>query len=79
MNRVEEQLNTQKTMYKEIFLKSVDEIQKRLDTLKPEGVNGDLLDVYAKNSFGQKWQREALALLEGEISKDVFRKLQEIL
>jgi len=78
MNRVEEQLNTQKTMYKEIFLKSVDEIQKRLDTLKPEGVNGDLLDVYAKNSFGQKWQREALALLEGEISKDVFRKLQEI-
>ena len=30
MNTVEQQLNAQKTLYREIFLKSVDEIQKRL-------------------------------------------------
>ena len=79
MNSVDEQLNNQKSLYREIFLKSVDEIQKRLDEIKPQGVSGEVLDVYEVNSVGQNWQKEALALLDGEISQDIYRKLQEIL
>ena len=79
MNSVDEQLNNQKSLYREIFLKSVDEIQKRLDEIKPQGLSGEVLDVYEVNSVGQNWQKEALALLDGEISQDIYRKLQEIL
>ena len=79
MNSIETQLNSQKSQYREIFLKSVDEIQKRLEELKPEAFEGELLDKYEENSLGKEWQNSALVLLEGEISKDVYRKLQEIL
>ncbi len=79
MNSVEQQLNAQKTLYREIFLKSVDEIQKRLDEIKPAGFSGELLDKYVPASEGYIWQEKALNLLNGEISQEVFRKLQEIL
>ena len=79
MNSVEQQLNKQKAQYREIFLKSVDEIQKKLDEIKPEGFDGELLDKYAPESVGYEWQKKALTLLNGEISQEVFRKLQEIL
>lgn len=79
MNTVEQQLNAQKSQYREIFLKSVDEIQKRLDELKPEGFEGELLQKYESGSAGQGWQMKALTLLNGEISHEVYRKLQEIL
>ncbi len=79
MNIVEEQLNSQKSLYREIFLKSVDEIQKRLDEIKPLNFDGELLDKYASGSVGYDWQKNAFNLLDGEISKEVYRKLQEIL
>ncbi len=79
MNNVEAQLNKQKTMYREIFLKSVEEIQKRLEELRPEGFEGELTEKYSYGSIGHAWQLEALRLLEGEISQEVFRKLQEVL
>lgn len=79
MNSVEQQLNKQKAQYREIFLKSVDEIQKKLDEIKPEGLNGELLDWYAPESVGYEWQKKALTLLNDEISQEVFRKLQEVL
>ncbi len=79
MNTVEQQLNMQKALYREIFLKSVDEIQKRLEELRPDGVDGELLDTYASESAGRKWQEKALTVLNDEISHDVYRKLHEIL
>ncbi len=79
MNTVEQQLNAQKTLYREIFLKSVDEIQKRLDQIKPEGLSGDLLEKFEAGSAGHEWQKKSLTLLNGEISQEVYRKLQEVL
>ena len=79
MNTVEEQLTNQKNQYREIFMKSAEEIQKRFDELKPAGFEGELLDVYEENSLGKAWQKSVLELLDGEISKEVHRKLQEVL
>ncbi len=79
MNGVEQQLNAQKALYREIFLKSADEIQKRLDEVKPEGFEGELLTKYSEGSDGHDWQKKSLALLNGEISQEVYRKIQEIL
>lgn len=79
MNAVEQQLNMQKTLYREIFLQSVDEIQKKFDEIKPEGFDGELLDKYASASAGYKWQEQALKILNDEISHEVYRKLQEVL
>lgn len=79
MNGIEQQLNMQKTLYREIFLKSVDEIQKKLDEIKPEGLTGELLDKYETGSAAHEWQKNALTLLNDEISHEVYRKLQEIL
>lgn len=79
MNTVEQQLNMQKTLYREIFLKSVDEIQKKLDEIKPAGVKGELLEKYEEGSAGLEWQKKALKLLNDDISHEVYRKLQEVL
>ncbi len=79
MNNVEAQLNEQRAMYREIFVKSAAEIQKRLEELRPQGVEGELLKKYSPDSAEYTWQVSALKLLEGEISQDVYRKLQEIM
>lgn len=79
MNNVEQELNKQKKEYREIFLKSVDAINERLEEIKPKGFEGELLDKYEPNSLGQKWQIACLELLNNNISKEVYRKLQEIL
>lgn len=79
MNSVEQQLDKQKSQYREIFLKSAEEIQKRLEQIKPEGFSGELLDRYEPDSVGRQWQKDALTLLNQEISHEVYRKLQEIL
>ena len=42
-------LNNMKKKYREIFLTSVEAIQKRVDEIKPDCV-GDIIDTYAKGS-----------------------------
>lgn len=79
MNSVEEQIIKQKSRYREIFLRSAEEIQKRLEELKPVNFNGELFEVYEDGSEAKKWQRQSLELLNGEISQEIYRKLQEIL
>ena len=53
MNDLNASLDNLKTRYREIFQKSVDEIQKRIDEIKPD-IDGDiltniLLKVWAEN------------------------------
>ncbi len=79
MNSAEEQFSNQKSIYREIFLKSADEINARLAKLKPENVTGDLFDKYENNSSGRNWQFECKELLKGEISAEIYRKMKEIL
>ena len=78
MNSVEQQLDKQKSQYREIFLKSAEEIQKRLEQIKPEGFSGELLDRYEPDSVGRQWQKDALTLLNQEISHEVYRKLRAV-
>ena len=65
--------------YREIFEKSVEEIQTRIDEIKPENLTGDVFDSYERNSMGRQWQEHVLDMLENDISKEVCRKFQEIL
>ena len=79
MASIEEQLEKQKALYREIFLKSDEEIKKRFEELRPAGVEGDLLTKSEPNSPAQKWQKQCLELLNGELSKEVYDKMLEIL
>lgn len=67
-----------KKKYREIFLTSVEALQKRVEELKPADCQ-DVFDSYAKGSSGEKWQKNVLKMFEDEISKDVFNKWTEIL
>ena len=64
--------------YREIFLQSANEIEKRIDALKPNGAK-TIFDKYDKTSDGYKWQQDVLNMLEGDISKEIYRKWSEIL
>jgi len=79
MKSIEEELNNQKAMYREIFLKSDMEIKKRFEELRPDGIEGDFLTKFAPDSDGEKWQKQCLELLNGELSKEVYDKMLEIL
>lgn len=54
------------------------EIQKRVDELKPAGVN-DIFDTFERGSAGAQWQKNVLDMFENEIAKDIYRKWREIL
>ena len=65
--------------YREIFKKSLAEITKRVDELRPMDIEGDIFETYPQNSSGSQWQAKVLDMLENDISKEVYRKYQEIL
>ncbi len=71
-------VNTLKKKYREIFLTSVDALQKRVDDLKPDGAD-DIFETYAKGTPGYNWQNAVLKMFEEDISKDIFKKWTEIL
>lgn len=79
MASIEEQLNNQKMLYREIFVKSDTEIKKRFEALRPEGFEGELFTKFEPNSMGQNWQKACLEVLTGELSKEVYDKMLEIL
>ena len=65
--------------YREIFTTSLSEINKRIDEIKPKDLSGDILDTYVKGSEGYIWQEQVVKLLNEDISKEIYRKLNEIL
>ena len=65
--------------YREIFSKTVEEIQKRVDEIKPETVDGDIFDEFPKGSEGRRWQAAVLEMFDKDISKEIYRKFQEVL
>lgn len=64
--------------YREIFKTSADEIQKRVDELKPEGA-GDIFDKYPAGTPGALWQKSVLKMFDEDICREIFRKWTEIL
>ncbi len=65
--------------YREIFLKSAEEIKAKVEALRPQGLKGEIFDKYERGSEGFLWQKKVLDLLQNDISKEIYRKLNEIL
>lgn len=65
--------------YREIFVTCGEEIEKRIDTVKPKGFDGEFFRKYEPDTTGYEWQKQALILLNNDISKEIYRKLNEIL
>ena len=72
MSELYSTVETLRSEYREIFLKSFAEINKRVEDLRPQGFEGDLFDDFSKNPAGQKCCADVLTLLEKGISKEVF-------
>ena len=79
MNNLSSSVDDLRKKYREIFEKSVEEIQTRVDEIKPDNLSGDVFDCYDAGSKGRQWQRQVLYMLENDISKEIYRKFQEIL
>ena len=71
-------VKTLRQKYREIFAISVDNLQKRIDELKPVNCV-DVFEKYEPNSVGEKWQKDVLKMFEDDISKEIHRKWMEIL
>ena len=69
-------VNGMKKRYREIFLKSVDAIQQRVEEIKPLDVDGNIFDSFEKNSKGEQWQSAVLDMFEKDISHEIYRKWQ---
>ena len=68
-----------KEKYREIFLKSSDAIKSRVEELRPKGFDGDIFEKYEPESAGANWQKNVLDMFENDISKEIYRKWQEVL
>lgn len=64
--------------YREIFKTSAEELEKRVNDIKPEGV-GDIFDAYPIGSPGRLWQDSVLKMFDEDICREIFRKWNEIL
>ncbi len=77
MSNLEISVKNTKQKYREIFLTMVEQLQARVDALKPDDED-DIFAVYEKDSAGEKWQKAVLDMFENDIAKEVYRKWQEI-
>jgi len=68
-----------KNKYREIFYKSVDAILMRVEELKPKNFDGNIFDKYEENTDGKKWQKAVIDMFENDISKEIYRKWNEII
>ena len=60
-------------------MKSSDAILARIEEIRPEGLKGDILDKFEQNSLGTSWQTAVIDMFENDISKEIYRKWQEVL
>lgn len=78
MENLSSDLDNLRLHYREIFLKTAQEIKNRIDLLKPANLSGEILDKYEIDSDGYKWQNAVLEMFESDISKEICRKISEI-
>jgi len=79
MSELNSILENQRAKYREVFNYSVEQLQKRVDEIKPDGVLGSVFDTFPPESEGVLWQKAVLKMLEDDISKDIYLKFNEIL
>ena len=79
MSDLDNTIKSLRKEYREIFLKSAEEIKAKVEALRPQGLKGEIFDKYERGSEGFLWQKKVLDLLQNDISKEIYRKLNEIL
>ena len=79
MTELNEKITNLRKEYRDIFKDSGEALNELIDEIKPSNISGGLFDKYPQNSDGQQWQKESINLLKGEVSKNIYRKLMEIL
>ena len=79
MTELNDNITNLRKEYRSIFKDSANSINELINEYKPQDVKGELFDKYPKNSNGEQWQLFVIELLKGEVSKNVYRKLNEIL
>ena len=79
MSDLNNTINSLRKEYSEIFLKSAEEIKTKVEAIRPKELKGEIFDKYEKDSDGYLWQKNTLDLLQNNISKEIYRKLNEIL
>ena len=79
MTDLNSKINTMKQKYRDIFMKSVEAINERIQDIKPDGVVGDIFDKFEKDSKGAQWQNAVLEMFEKDISREIYQKWNEIL
>lgn len=79
MTDLNSKINTMKQKYREIFLKSVEAINERIQEIRPDEIEGDIFDTFEKDSEGAQWQSAVIEMFEKDISKEIYRKWKEIL
>lgn len=82
-------INNLKKRYREIFLKTSEEIGKQIEKIKPEnpcaicdkncGLNPDILESFPHGCEYKNWQRDVVKLFDDEILKDIYKKWMKIL
>lgn len=79
MNELNNTVADMKKMYREIFQKSSDAITARIEAIRPKDFDGDIFDKYELKSVGSRWQLAVLDMFEEDISREIYRKWQEVL
>lgn len=83
-------INNLKKKYREIFLKSSDEIQHQIEKIKPEKAcencnvsdcakKTDIFENFPNTCAYKKWQKEVINLLDNDVSKHIYKDWMRIL
>lgn len=83
-------INNLKKKYREIFLKSSDEIHHQIEKIKPENacvdcstpdcnLKKDIFEIFPQNCVYKNWQKEVLTLLNNDIPKHIYKDWIKIL
>lgn len=92
MSNLSNDVNNLKKQYREIFLKSSEELNHQIEKIKPEQdcknclshndncpVIQELFEKYPEDCVYKKWQKTVIELFDKEILKDIYQKWMQIL
>lgn len=77
MNELNSQLDNLKLKYREIFLKTAENIQAKIISIKPQ-IDGEIFDKYPEKSDGKLWQKRTIEILERDYKNSLSEDLAKI-
>ncbi len=78
MEDLSEKLETMRRSYRKFFLSAATEIQNKIEQLRPNDFNSDILDCYLENSEGRKWQDSVVNYFEAELIPNLKKIIKDI-